>query len=432
MTSISTADSSAPDALESGPIRPLRVLVSGYRSHPYVGGQGVYIRELTTALKALGHQVSVASGPPYPQLDDGIRLIKLPSLDLFSEQNAFLALKFHHLSSAPDFREWLAHNTGAFAELSSFALRLEAYLRDYQDDFDIVHDNQTLMPAFLRINRRIPVVTTLHHPIAIDREFAIAAGRRWWERLLSRRWYSFVEKQARTARKLPRMLAVSHASVESHADHYRLDSSRIEVAHNGIEHAVFRPDPEIAREPGLIVTTASADAPIKGLDLLIRALAEIAPSRPDLRLHIIGNLRDGPAKRALAELGLADRVSTSAGLAREEIAALYRRANVVACPARFEGFGFPAAEAMACGAAVCTSDGGALPEVVGDCGLVSPVEDTKALAMNIASLLDDPARAAALGERAVARAQAAFQWREHALAANRLYDAALAERETGS
>ena len=193
------------------------------------------------------------------------------------------------------------------------------------------------------------------------------------------------------------------------------------MAYNGIDHDVFRPDPSIPRETGLIVTTASADVPIKGLDVLIDALARVAAARPKARLHIVGQLRDGPAKRRLAAHGLSQRVSTSSDLTRAEVADLYRRAHIVACPARFEGFGFPAAEAMACGAAVVSSDGGALPEVVGDAGLVSPAGDAEAMAANLARLLDAPAEASA-------RARTEFNWSSHALAASRLYAEALAER----
>lgn len=425
-TLVSTSPEERQDA---DPLRPLRVLVTGYRSHPHVGGQGVYIRELTTALKGLGHQVSVASGPPYPLLDPGIELIELPSLDLFAEDNAFLALRARHLKSWADMSEWLAHNSGAFGELYAFARRLDRFLAREAHRFDVIHDNQTLATPFLRIARRLPVVTTIHHPIAIDRDYALAAGRKWWERALTRRWYRFVGMQAKTARGLDRLLAVSHAARDTHAERYGVFPDRVRVAWNGIDHEVFHPDPSVPREPGLIVTTASADVPIKGLDVLIGALARVAAARPRARLHIVGQLRDGPAKRALAAHGLSGRVSTSSDLTRSEIADLYRRAHIVACPARFEGFGFPAAEAMACGAAVVSSDGGALAEVVGDAGLVSPAGDAAAMANNLARLLDDPAAAAHLGERAAGRARAEFNWPAHALAASRLYAEALAERD---
>lgn len=426
-TLVSTQLEETPDA---DPIRPLRVLVTGYRSHPHVGGQGVYIRELTRALQAMGHTVSVASGPPYPDLDPGIGLIRLPSLDLFAEKNAFLALRPRHLTSWADLSEWLAHNSGAFGELYAFARRLDTYLAGHAGEYDVIHDNQTLASPFLRIGKRLPVVTTLHHPIAIDHDYALAAADTWWKALLTRRWYRFVGMQARTARQFDRLLAVSEAARDTHAARYGVDPERVRVAYNGIDHDVFTPDAAIPRETGLIVTTASADVPIKGLDVLIDALAQVAAARPKARLHIVGQLRDGPAKRRLAAHGLSQRVTSSSDLTRAEIADLYRRAHIVACPARFEGFGFPAAEAMACGAAVVSSDGGALPEVVGDAGLVSPAGDAGAMAANLARLLDAPAEAARLGERASARARAEFNWSGHALAASRLYAEALAERDT--
>jgi glycosyltransferase involved in cell wall biosynthesis len=415
-------------ATNSATVRPLRVLVSGYRSDPHVGGQGVYIRELVRALRALGHTVSVASGPPYPDLPPNVELIKLPALDLFTEDNALMALRTRHLRSWADMSEWLSHNTGAFGELYAFGRRLDRFLAQYPDRFDVVHDNQTLATPFLRINKRLPVITTLHHPIAIDRGYAVDAAEKWWQRALTRRWYNFVDMQAQTSRQLTRMLAVSGAARDSHATYYGTPGAEVRVAFNGIDHDVFNTDSSVQRETGLIVTTASADAPIKGLDVLIQALARIAAARPNARLHIIGKLREGPAKNAIAASGLTTRVTTSSNLTREAIATLYRRANIVACPARFEGFGFPAAEAMACGAAVAASDGGALPEVVGDTGLISPAGDVDGLANNLARLLDTPTEAVRLGELAAIRARAKFNWSAHALAATRLYAEALADR----
>lgn len=409
------------------PARPLRVLLSGYRSHPHVGGQGVYVRELSRALHALGHQVTVISGPPYPELPEGVSLIELPSLDLFAETNAMLALRWRHLRSKADMAEWLAHNTGTFGEPLAFGLRLERWLQLRARDFDVLHDNQTLASPFLRINRRLPTVATLHHPVAIDRDYALAAAQTRTSRWLTRRWYGFTLMQAKTARGLPRLLAVSAASRDSHAALYGVDPARVRVAFNGIDHALFHPDPVVKREPGHIVTVASADAPIKGLDVLIRAFAQIAPDRPRARLTVIGKLRDGPAKQALDAALLGDRVRFVSGLAHEDVPGWYRRAAVVACPARFEGFGFPAAEAMACGAPVAASDGGALPEVVGECGLVSPAGDDAALAANLAALLDDPDHAARLGEAAAKRARDAFDWTDHARAATRLYIEAMTD-----
>lgn len=406
--------------------RKLRVLLSGYRSHPHVGGQGVYLGELARALHRAGHSVTVISGPPYPDLPDGIECVELPSLDLFEAENAFLAFRPEFLTRWPDFAEWASHNTAAFGEPYAFACRLSRWLKGREDQFDVIHDNQTLASPFVKIARRLPVVATIHHPIAIDREFAINSAETKVDRWLTKRWYDFVEMQGSTARRLPALLAVSEAALISHVAHYGIDPDRCTVSFNGIDHGVFHPDAAATRETNLIAATASADVPIKGLDVLMTAFARLAAERPALRLEMIGKLREGRAKRILEDAGLMDRVTCRHGVAREEIADLYRRASVVACPARFEGFGFPAAEAMACGAPVVASDGGALPEVVGRAGLVVPAGDADALAESIARVLDDTALANDMSIDGAARARAEFDWDAHAAAAVSLYSKVMA------
>lgn len=417
-------DDAAPASADA---LPLRVLLTGYRSHPHVGGQGVYLRELAKALRDLGHQVTVASGPPYPELDPGIALVKLPSLDLFETENAFLAFRPDFFTSWADFSEWATHNTGGFGEPYAFGERLARYVWAHRGEFDVIHDNQTLASAFARLNRRIPVIATIHHPVAIDRDFALASVDKRVDRWLTRRWYGFTGMQARTATGLSGLLAVSSAARDSHSRIYGLDRSRISVAFNGIDHKVFLPDPDTPREPGLIAATASADVPIKGVDVLMAAFCALAKDRPELRLELIGRLREGKAKARLDASGLSDRVICRSGVTREEIADLYRRANMVVCPARFEGFGFPAAEAMACGAPVVASDGGALPEVVGEAGLVVPAGNAPALAGAMARVLDDPALARRLGDSGSERARQQFDWHRHAETAVKLYRRALAK-----
>jgi hypothetical protein len=74
--------------------RPLRILLPSYRSDPYTGGQGVYMRHFSKALVDMGHHVDVISGPPYPHLDPRVGLIKLPSLDLYAANAANSACEF--------------------------------------------------------------------------------------------------------------------------------------------------------------------------------------------------------------------------------------------------------------------------------------------------------------------------------------------------
>jgi glycosyltransferase involved in cell wall biosynthesis len=399
----------------------LRVLVSSYRSAPHVGGQGIYVRQLTRALRAAGCEVTVVSGPPYPELDAGIALEKLPSLDLFEVTNAFFAFRPGFLASKADMTEWLAHNTGAFAEMTSFALRLERFIKREGHRFDVIHDNQTLAPAMARIDRIVPVVTTLHHPIAIDRDFAVAGAASWWRRALQARWHSFVETQGRAGRRLPRFLAVSEAARDQYAAICGIDPRRITVALNGIDHDQFSADATTARDTDHIVTLASADVAVKGLDVLIDALALLKRRGKHPRLTVVGKLREGPSRRALEREGLMDQVRFLSGISGEALRDLYRHASVFVSASRFEGFGLPAAEAMACGAPVIVSSGGALPEVVGDAGIVTPVEDAVALAAALEQVLGDRDLQAQMSQRSAARALAAFRWDRHAAAAIGLY-----------
>lgn len=417
------------DALASPPAHgPLRVLVASYRSNPHTGGQGIYVRALSKALLEAGCEVTVVSGPPYPELDDGVALERLPSLDLFAEANAFLALRWNTLINKADRIEWLAHNTGAFAEMFSFAWRLEQFVSANAGRFDVVHDNQTLAPAMMRVDQHLPVITTLHHPIAIDRDFAIAGAANWWRRALTARWHSFVDIQARAARRLPRFLAVSQAAKASYGERCGVDPSRVTVSLNGVDHQTFSPDPSVVREGDHIVTLASADVPIKGLDVLIEALALLKQRGREPRLTVIGALREGPAKRALERSGLMDQVVFRSGLSDADLIDLYRRAGVFVSASRFEGFGLPAAEAMATGAPVIVSDGGALPEVAGEAGLVVPAGKAEPLADALDQVLGDDALRAQMSAASLKRARSEFRWDKHAAAAISLYHEALEAR----
>lgn len=394
-----------------------------------MGGQGVYVRALSAALRDLGHVVDVASGPPYPDLEPGVGLIKLPSLDLFAVDNAFAALRPRHFKAPGDLAEWALHNTGAFGELHAFGQRLFAWMRDYGQNYDIVHDNQSLSRGVLRLAQSgMALVATIHHPITVDLRAALQAEPSRFNRLLLRRWHGFVATQARVARSLDHILTVSEASKAAIVEDFAVAPDAIRVAANGVDHTVFTPAPGVLREANLIVTVASADTPLKGLKVLIDALGRLAPSQPDLRLAILGRLREGPAQDAITAHGLDGRITTYQSLAKTEVASLFQRAGVCVFPSLFEGFGLPAAEAMACGAPVITSDGGALPEVVGDAGIVTPAGAPDALATAIDQVLADPARRIALSARAAARATAAFSWSEHAQTAVSIYRSAMARQ----
>ena len=358
-------------------IPPLHIALLGYRSNPYSGGQGVYLKYVTRALHAMGHRVDVISGEPYPHLDKGINLIKLPGLNLFELPKPWRGFRPALLKSPLDLFEWASAASGGFPEPYTFGQRVLAYLQQHGRHYDIIHDNQSLSHGIVTLQQRgFNVVTTIHHPITRDRDIALAHEPHPGVRLLIRRWHSFLDMQRKVAQQLDHLITVSEQSRRDIIEAFDVDPDRIEVMHNGVDCTEFRPLPGIQREPHLLITTASADQPLKGTTHLLQALAQVRRHVSTVRLMFIGSPKPGGATETLIQkLGLGDCIEFASGLTSAEIVERYARASVAVVPSEYEGFGLPAAEAMACGLPLVSTDGGALPEVVGDAGITVSVGD---------------------------------------------------------
>lgn len=408
---------------------PLRIALLGYRSQPYGGGQGVYLRFLSKALVDAGHAVDVISGPPYPHLDARVKLIKLPSLDLF--ENGLGSLRPRHLASFSNIVEWVSKLTGGFAEPYTFGRRAVKYLREHGHEYDLIHDNQSLSYGVLQLQEMgLPLVTTIHHPITSDLRIALAAAKSWRERLLIRRWHTFLIMQKRVVKRLHNVVTVSDCSRQDIARDFGLQPASISLVHNGICTEEFRPLPGVERLPNRLMATCSADAPLKGLQYLLHAYARLLDRHPDLELLLVSKPNPGGAtERLVQRLGIEDRVRFVNGISTEEMVRYYAQATIAVCPSVYEGFGLPAGEAMACGVPLVSSDGGALPEVVGDAGVLCPAQDVQALVEAIDSLLRDPARRAELGERAKRRIERHFSWQVCARQMTQYYRQVLADAD---
>lgn len=421
----STANSSHL-SLENS-VKPLRIALLGYRSNPFSGGQGVYLKYLSTALVEIGHQVDVISGQPYPDLDPRVRLIKLPGLNLYEHKRPSRALSFRQFFKPADVFEWLSFLSGGFPEPSAFGRRLVDYLRSNRPKYDIIHDNQSLCSGLLKSTKLgYKVVTTIHHPITFDRDIALANTPDWGMRLLVRRWYSFLNMQISVARKIGHIVTVSENSKIDIAADFGVNPSRLTVVYNGIDTDTFRPLPEIPRIPFHLITTASADQPLKGTQHLIPAIAQLVDEFPNLRLTFIGAPKHGGnTEQRIKALGLENRIEFFHGISTQRIVELYASACIAIVPSEYEGFGFPAGEAMACGVPVVSSDGGALPEVVGDAGIIVPSKDPKALAAGIRELLLDQPRCNNLSLAGRARILEQFNWSNVALQMTAFYEKAI-------
>jgi glycosyltransferase involved in cell wall biosynthesis len=395
--------------------RALRIGLMTYRGNPTCGGQGVYIQYLSRALKELGHEVEVLSGPPYPELDDGIVLHKIPGLDLYNPEHLFKVTNIRDLSSPINQFEFLSMCSGGFPEPFTFGFRARRHLLRGRNGYDIIHDNQSLSYGLLGIVRNgYPTVATIHHPITVDRDAEIEAAEGWLRRMKARRWYAFLTMQKRVSRRISHIITVSNSSRADIGREFRIPNERFRVVPNGINLDCFFPLNGIQRADDLILVTNSADSPLKGLRYLLEAVAEIRGKR-EIRLVVIGKPKtDGVIERLVAELSLGDTVRFTGRIAQEEIARLYAEATMAVIPSLYEGFGMPAGEAMACGVPVISTSGGALPEVVGDAGILVPPADKSALREAILALLNDPERRRRLGEAGLARVKNSLTWRHAA------------------
>jgi glycosyltransferase involved in cell wall biosynthesis len=278
------------------------------------------------------------------------------------------------------------------------------------------------------------VVATVHHPITVDREVTLAETDGLSERLLVRRWYHFLRMQQAVVPQLAHVVTVSEAARERTVADFGASPDAVRVVHNGVDTDVFEPrtggaergeTTDSGRAASHLMTTVSADAPVKGVRYLLQAFAQVRESI-DAELVVVGEFDDGgDADRLVAELGLGDAVTTHAGVTTDRLVDLYASADVAVVPSVYEGFGLPAGEAMACGVPVVATDGGALPEVVGDAGVQVPAADADALATAIVDLLGDPDRRRRLGRRGRERVVQEFAWERAARETARTYRQAI-------
>jgi glycosyltransferase involved in cell wall biosynthesis len=403
---------------EPDPDAPLRLAYLSYRSKPTVGGQGIYTRHLTKALADLGHDVEVFSGQPYPELDPRIELTKLPSLDIFNDHYPGRLPGYWEVKSKADLMEMATFLSGQFPEPLAFSYRALQVLKERSTDFDLVHDNQCLGYGILGIDKLLPTLVTLHHPITVDRRLEVDAAPNWRKRLSVGQWYGFVKMQARVARRMPRIVVVSENSIQDIHDDMGVDLDRMRLVHVGVDPDLFKPIPGVERIPGRLITTASADVELKGLKFLLEAMAKLRTER-DVTLTVIGRAKPGgPSAELIDRLGLTDHIQFVTGVPDQRIVELYSESELAIVPSLYEGFSLPAVEAMGSGTPLVATDGGALPEVTGADGetvLRCTAGDVDSLRRAIERGLDDPDLRARIGAAGRARATELYTWRQTAL-----------------
>tara|TARA_B100001113_G_C21114622_1_gene624831 strand:+ start:1544 stop:2689 length:1146 start_codon:yes stop_codon:yes gene_type:complete len=367
---------------------------------------------LSRALNSLGHDVSVLSGPPYPELDDNVELIKIPSLGLFESGERLEAFRLSFLWNPIDFYEWITVMTGGFPEPYTYGKRVIKKLKESNFKFDVLLDNQSLSDSLLEIQENHPLAVTIHHPITKDHRLEMESATSWKEKLSSSRWHNFLPMQKRVAPQLNHIICVSQPSKEDVISEFNVDENKITVIPNGIDIDTFKPS-LVAKTLGFrIVTTASADIPLKGLRHLILALPRVMDEFPLTSLVVIGK---SPEKsnldKLIDDLDLQDKITFKSGISELEIVKIYHDSDIAVIPSLYEGFGFGAGEAMACGVPLISTDSGGLKQVIGDAALKISPGSVKEIEDGIFKLFNEEETRKELSIKGRKRMEELFDWK---------------------
>jgi glycosyltransferase involved in cell wall biosynthesis len=388
----------------------------------------------------MGHEVDVIASAPLPEVNEGVVLHQLRSSSIYHPGSTFRK-NLPKVRNPIDLYELCASRLGVFAEPLAFSFRAYARLKELckQRRFDIIHDNQGLGYGLLLMKRlRIPVIATIHHPLPIDRQADLEQANGFRQRWRIKRFYSFIRMQALVARRLDRVITVSQSSAKDTNLFFRVPADRLRVVYNGIDTDIYRVDEETSRARDGLIMVANTDDRKKGVLYLLQALQLLR--KDGIKLTIVDDaerhssyIEDvGPLPsygfKLVRKLNLDGMVHFTGRLTRDELVKRYSAAKIAVVPSLYEGFGLPAAEAMACGVPVIATTGGALPEVVGDAGILVPPKNADALAAAIKQLLADKQAQQRMSEAGRKRVREKFSWEQAARKTLEVYQEALSTR----
>ena len=350
-------------------MQKLNIAILSYRSAQFGGGQGVYIRDISLALKLKGHNVDVISGPPYPNLHDEINLIKLPGLNLFetfSFRDRLKKLLKKKNKKFDHYYEFFSVLLGGFPEPKTFGKRANRYLK-LNNHYDLIIDNQSLSYGMIDIQKRFPFIEIIHHPITFDYKYELSSSRKIKYRISRHRWYSFLKMQKKVAPYIKRIITPSKSSKQGIVDEFNCKKANITVINNGIDTNEFSPVNEVTRNEFRLITTASADVPLKGLDFSLKALKKLKKDFPNMHLIVIGLIKKGGhTEKLIKKLGLENDVTFKSNLTKNEIKDCYSKSSIAIVSSLYEGFGYPVIEAMSCEVPLIATNISSIPELTSE------------------------------------------------------------------
>jgi glycosyltransferase involved in cell wall biosynthesis len=372
-------------------LQKLKIAILSYRSAKYGGGQGVYIKDISMALTKMGHKVDVISGPPYPDLSEGIDLIKLPGLNLFetfSFKDRFKKFLSKKNKSINDYYEFISVLFGGFPEMRTFGDRANTFLNN--KNYDLVFDNQSISYGVLDIQKRLPLIEIIHHPITFDFRFELKASRKLRYKISRYRWYSFLKMQKKVAPKINRIISPSQSSKKGIVQDFKCNPKNITVINNGIDTSEFKPLTNSHRNPYRLITTASADVPLKGLDYTLKALNLLKTNYPKIHLIVIGTIKEnGHTRRLIDKLGLEQNITFKSNILKADITELYSTSSIAIVSSLYEGFGYPVIEAMSCEVPLIATNTSSIPELTGKYASLIEPRNHEAIIESIIKILSD-------------------------------------------
>ena len=373
-------------------MQKLNIAILSYRSAQFGGGQGVYVRDISLALKLKGHNVDVISGPPYPNLYDGINLIKLPGLNLFEtfsfrdRLKKFLKKKnkkFEH------YYEFFSVLLGGFPEPKTFGKRANRYLK-LNNHYDLIIDNQSLSYGMIDIQKRFPFIEIIHHPITFDYKYELSSSGKIKYRISRHRWYSFLKMQKKVAPYIKRIITPSKSSKQGIVDEFNCKKANITVINNGIDTNEFSPVNEVTRNEFRLITTASADVPLKGLDFSLKALKKLKKDFPNMHLIVIGFIKKGGhTEKLIKKLGLENDVTFKSNLTKNEIKDCYSKSSIAIVSSLYEGFGYPVIEAMSCEVPLIATNVSSIPELTSEFAKLVDPKNEEMIYQSVKDILDE-------------------------------------------
>ena len=399
----------------------LKIALLSYRSDPFSGGQGIYIKNISEALHNRGHEITIFSGNPLPEVNKAIKVVRIETPGFFETFDSLERLKiFTSLEkNRLNFMDFFETFTGTFTEPVFFGERLvkNKYFQETVDEFDIFHDNQSISSYPETVLKKL--VTTLHHPIHVDKEIDLASEKSFLSKLSIKRWYSFLNFQKKNLKAVKKVISPSLSSKNDICHYFDYPSKNISVIWNGInlDDCKFHQRESFNAN---FVTIISADVPMKNLKTVLKALYLLKQEGINAKLTIVGDLREDNNK-LIDRLGLTKEITYKSKLPRKQLIQSLNNADIGIAPSKYEGFGFPLVEMIATGLPVIVSDKASLPELAGNAGLIFNSSDSNDLKEKMKELIENAALRNKVTENSKLRRDDFFGWDEYAKKLEDLY-----------